>query len=81
MAEHAFGIKTLGDAVMLRAAVIALLEAASVEPDPEQRKKMLTFVVAGGGSRASRRLARSTTSRGKVFPTTVGSMRARYASS
>lgn len=49
MAEHAFGIKTLGDAVMLRAAVIALLEAASVEPDPEQRKKMLTFVVAGGG--------------------------------
>ena len=49
VAEHAFGIKTLGDAIMLRAAVIALLEAASVEPDPEQRKKMLTFVVAGGG--------------------------------
>jgi NADH:ubiquinone reductase (H+-translocating) len=49
VAERAFGIKTLGDAVMLRAAVIALLEAASVEPDPEQRKKMLTFVVAGGG--------------------------------
>jgi len=49
VAEHALGIKTLGDAVMLRAGVIALLEAASVEPDPEQRKKMLTFVVAGGG--------------------------------
>jgi NADH dehydrogenase len=49
VAEHALGIKTLGDAIMLRAAVIALLEAASVEPDPEQRKKMLTFAIAGGG--------------------------------
>lgn len=49
VAEHALGIKTLGDAIMLRAAIIALLEAASVEPDPGQRKRMLTFVVAGGG--------------------------------
>jgi NADH:quinone reductase (non-electrogenic) len=49
VAEHAFGIKTLGDAIMLRAAVIGLLEVASVEPDPARRKKMLTFVVAGGG--------------------------------
>jgi NADH dehydrogenase len=49
VAEHALGIKTLGDAVMLRAGVIAMLEAASVEPDPGRRKRMLTFVVAGGG--------------------------------
>jgi hypothetical protein len=49
VAEHAPGIKTLGDAVMLRAGVIAMLEAASVEPDPGRRKRMLTFVVAGGG--------------------------------
>jgi NADH dehydrogenase len=34
---------------MLRAAVIAMLEAASVEPDPGRRKRMLTFVVVGGG--------------------------------
>jgi len=26
-----------------------MLEAASVEPDPDRRKRMLTFVVAGGG--------------------------------
>src|SRR4249919_1991166 len=32
VAEHALGIKTLRDAVMLRAGVIAMLEAASVEP-------------------------------------------------
>lgn len=49
VAEHALAIKTLGDAVMLRAGVIAMLEAASVEPDPARRKRMLTFVVAGGG--------------------------------
>ena len=49
VAEHALGIKTLRDAVMLRAGVIAMLEAASVEPDPERRKRMLTFVIVGGG--------------------------------
>ena len=49
IAEHAHAIKTLGEAVMLRAAVIAMLEAASVEPDPARRKRMLTFVVVGGG--------------------------------
>jgi len=49
VAEHALGIKTLGDAVMLRSGVIAMLEAASVEPDPDRRKRMLTFVVVGGG--------------------------------
>jgi NADH dehydrogenase len=49
VAEHAHGIKSLGDAVMLRAEVIAMLELASVEPDPDRRKRMLTFVVAGGG--------------------------------
>jgi NADH dehydrogenase len=49
VAEHALAIKTLGDAVMLRAGVIAMLEAASVEPDSDRRKRMLTFVVAGGG--------------------------------
>ena len=49
VAEHAMGMKSLGDAVILRAGVIAMLESASVESDPERRKRMLTFVVAGGG--------------------------------
>jgi NADH dehydrogenase len=43
------GIKSLGDATLLRAAVIAMLESASLEIDAERRKRMLTFVVAGGG--------------------------------
>ena len=49
VAEHALGIKTLSDAFILRAGVLAMLEGASVEADPERRKRMLTFVVAGGG--------------------------------
>jgi NADH dehydrogenase len=49
VAEQALGIKTLRDAVILRNGVIAMLEAASVEPDPERRKRLLTFAVAGGG--------------------------------
>ena len=49
VAEHALGIKTLRDAVMLRAGVIAMLEAASVEPDAGRRKRMLTSVIVGGG--------------------------------
>jgi NADH dehydrogenase len=49
IAGHALGIKTLGDALLLRTKVIALLEAASVEPDLGRRKRMLTFVVAGAG--------------------------------
>ncbi|MGA9996153.1 MAG: NAD(P)/FAD-dependent oxidoreductase [Pyrinomonadaceae bacterium] len=49
VAERALGIKTLRDAVILRNGVIEMLEAASVEPDPERRKRLLTFVVAGGG--------------------------------
>lgn len=49
VAEHGLGIKTIGDAVMLRAGAIDALESASVEPDPDQRKRMLTFVGVGGG--------------------------------
>lgn len=49
VAEQALGIKTLRDAVILRNGVIAMLEAASVEPDPQRRKRLLSFVVAGGG--------------------------------
>ena len=42
-------LRTHGDAVMLHAGVIAMMEAASVEADPGRRKRMLTFVVVGGG--------------------------------
>ncbi len=49
LAEHAFNLKTLEDATRLRNHVIGLLERANVEPDPAERRRQLTFVVAGGG--------------------------------
>lgn len=49
VAENALPVKTLEDAMSLRNHVIDLLEHADMEPDPDIRKKMLTFVVAGGG--------------------------------
>ena len=49
VAEQALGIKTLRDAVVVRNGVIAMLEAASVESNAERRRRLLTFVVAGGG--------------------------------
>jgi NADH dehydrogenase len=47
--EHARGIKSLGDATMIRAGVLGILEDASVESDPARRKRLLTVVVVGGG--------------------------------
>jgi NADH:ubiquinone reductase (H+-translocating) len=47
--EHALPFKTLADAVRIRNHVINVLEQSSVMRDPELRRTMLTFVVAGGG--------------------------------
>ena len=47
--EHAFPFKYLGDALGLRNHVLHALEEAAVEPDPDVRQSLLTFVVAGGG--------------------------------
>ena len=49
MEEHAFTLKSLDDATRLRNHVIAQLEQADVSPDPEERRRQLAFVVAGGG--------------------------------
>ena len=47
--EHAYTLKTLDDATRLRNQVLRSLELADAEPDPEERRRLLTFVVAGGG--------------------------------
>ncbi|MCT9095935.1 NAD(P)/FAD-dependent oxidoreductase [Haloarchaeobius sp. HME9146] len=47
--EHAFGFKTLADAVALRNHVIDCFERADREPDPETQRALVTFVVAGAG--------------------------------
>ncbi|MFY9804564.1 MAG: FAD-dependent oxidoreductase [Candidatus Acidiferrales bacterium] len=47
--EHAMPFRTLADALSLRSHLIHVLEEAELESDPQFRKKLLSFVVAGGG--------------------------------
>jgi NADH dehydrogenase len=47
--EHALAFKTLADAVRIRNHVIHVLEQSSTVDDPDLRRSMLTFVIAGGG--------------------------------
>jgi NADH dehydrogenase len=49
VADNALTLKTLEDARRLRDHVIGRLEQADVEADPRERRRWLTFVVAGGG--------------------------------
>src|SRR4249919_1892603 len=49
-AKQAFTLKSLGDAIVLRNHVISMLEQADIEhEDLDLRKRLLTFVVVGGG--------------------------------
>jgi NADH dehydrogenase len=47
--ETAFTFKTLADAMMLRDHMIERFERADVEADAERKRRLLTFVVIGGG--------------------------------
>ena len=49
MKEHAIPFKYLGDAMRLRYEAVRALEEADIESDPDEKRKLLTFVVAGGG--------------------------------
>lgn len=49
MPEHAFLMKSLGDAQQLRGALIDRFEEALLQTDPEVKRRLLTFVVVGGG--------------------------------
>ena len=47
--EHAFPLKTLDDAVLLRNHILCRFETASYETDANLRQQMLTFTIVGGG--------------------------------
>jgi NADH dehydrogenase len=49
MPEHAFLMKSIGDAEELRGALIDRLEEANLQRDEAVIKRLLTFVVVGGG--------------------------------
>jgi NADH dehydrogenase len=59
-AEHAYfgheawaasapGLKTIDDATYLRRRILLAFERAETEPDPAERRRLLNFVVVGGG--------------------------------
>ncbi len=47
--RHALGLKTLDDALEIRRRVLLAFEAAERERDDNARKRLLTFIVIGGG--------------------------------
>jgi NADH:ubiquinone reductase (H+-translocating) len=49
-ARHAPALKNLDDALTIRERMLLAFEAAEREHDPEARRRLLTFVVIGGGA-------------------------------
>ena len=47
--EHSLTMKDLGDAFVMRNHILQCLEWADVTDNPDIKKMVLTFVVAGGG--------------------------------
>ncbi|HKP60591.1 MAG TPA: NAD(P)/FAD-dependent oxidoreductase [Polyangiales bacterium] len=48
-AEHAPGLKTIGEALGIRGRILRAFEAAELENQPELRRAWTTFVIIGGG--------------------------------
>jgi NADH dehydrogenase len=49
MARHALGLKDLGEALQLRNHVLECLERAAGTLDDDERRRLLTFCIVGGG--------------------------------
>ncbi len=49
MSDHAFPLKTVGDATALRSHVLERMERAEVCDDEERKRWYLTFLIVGGG--------------------------------
>jgi NADH dehydrogenase len=47
--RYAPGLKSITDATAIRRKILLAFEAAEIEPDPEQQRALLTFVIVGGG--------------------------------
>lgn len=49
MPEHAYLMKNVGDALELRSTIIDRFEEANIQTDEQAIKRLLTFVIVGGG--------------------------------
>lgn len=49
MADHAFPLKSIGDAVSLRSHVMEQMEKAETCDDPDRRRWFLSFIIVGAG--------------------------------
>jgi NADH dehydrogenase len=49
MSEHAYLVRNVGDAMKLRATIISRMEEANLVVSDEERRRLLNFVVVGGG--------------------------------
>lgn len=47
--QHAFDLKALADAEVLRNQILYCFEQAVIEPDPARKRSLMTFVIVGGG--------------------------------
>ncbi|HWC74501.1 MAG TPA: NAD(P)/FAD-dependent oxidoreductase [Gemmatimonadales bacterium] len=47
--RHGMGLKGIPDAIAIRNHVLTCFERAMLEPDPDKRRALLTFIVVGGG--------------------------------
>src|SRR5262249_24464949 len=48
-AAYAPGLKTIDDATYIRRRILLAFERAETEADPDERRRLLNFVVVGGG--------------------------------
>jgi len=48
IAEHTFPLKTFANCYRLRNHLLSVLEMAAIESNPEERRRLLTFAIAGG---------------------------------
>ncbi len=48
-AQHAFGLKTIDDAVQIRRHILSAIERAELTEDLAERERLMTVVVVGGG--------------------------------
>ncbi len=47
--QNAISLKNIDDALVMRNELIKTMEKAALEKDPAERRRLLTFVIAGGG--------------------------------